>query len=614
MDLADLVNLAERRPTTERPRPLKVQKWDYEPWGKAGQACTQRHFHRAAARLTPAWLTFLILVAGRQSGKTESAAAELVQTMLYRPGTHSILLAPTYKIAQAAIRKVLRLTEALSGWRWNSTSKELTAPNGSIWTVFSADNKESVRGPSVSGVFWLDEAAFLPEQAWTTALAALSAAPKDVLVIATTTPAGKNWVHEEFTSESEANESFRFRTKDSPFANTALVEKMRSKMTAEKAAQEFDAHFVDNLLLAFPDRSRLWVSSFPGHKERPRNALGVDLGKEQDWVVLTACNQWGEATPLGRWQHVEWPETQRRVAAEARRLSAVVVLDTGGPAGGPGGVLADYLESDGVEVVRVNTASRGTKAKVVEQARADVQWGRLSILANDLYEQFEHELARFQGLKRVLQGQEVMVYEGPQVLGEHDDCVISLCLANWGRHHAWEMRERVFSVPEIKPADVEAHAKWPCYFSAVGGGDPSFVVAAHDGHRGILVIQAAESCPHDRERWLQAVKRAKTPVFHQREDDATHAELARAGVARQPVLYNEASAIELVNKLLELGKIKVAVGAEDLIRRLSQNYYLEKGKPAQDPLVSCLLTLCIGVSRIAQGQVSGIQIGGRISL
>lgn len=48
-------------------------------------------------------------------------------------------------------------------------------------------------------------------------------------------------------------------------------------------------------------------------------------------------------------------------------------------------------------------------------------------------DQLDHELARFQCIKRVLHGQEVNVYEGPQLPGEHDDTVIALALANWGR-------------------------------------------------------------------------------------------------------------------------------------------------------------------------------------
>ena len=60
--------------------------------------------------------------------------------------------------------------------------------------------------------------------------------------------------------------------------------------------------------------------------------------------------------------------------------------------------------------------------------------------------QLRHELTTFQGIKRVHRGQEVMVYEGPQLEGEHDDCVISLCLANWGRVHG----ERGEPEPELE--------------------------------------------------------------------------------------------------------------------------------------------------------------------
>lgn len=419
----------------------ELQLTPYVPWW------AQRQFHRPAAiDLDDDGLPsmrhwrFRVVVAARQTGKTEAGARELIAVMGGEPGTYSALLAPTYQIARAAVDKVLAIVAelGLEGWDWREQKKRLTAPNGSVFAVFSADRKETVRGPTITGLLWIDEAAFLAQGARDAAYGALTG-NMTARVVITTTPKGMNWVHGEFTADESDTMRLRFRSSDSPYTDQALVERLRRSMSAEMFAQEFEAEFVESLLLPFPSelRDQLWVDPGSFEARDPAtagNVLGVDLGREQDWCVVTLCNDFGEATPLARWQRERWPETLQRVLSLAQAHKATCVIDTGGPAGGPGGVLADFLEDKGVEVVRVRTNHSGTKGQIVEQCRADAQWNRLHVVRNEHFQQLDHELGVFQGVKRVYQGREIHVYEGPQVPGEHDDCVISLCLANWGRH------------------------------------------------------------------------------------------------------------------------------------------------------------------------------------
>lgn len=451
---------AGRRPVHRYP--VQGIPWEFEPWW------AQRMFLRPVdVRLVPAsevaqamdsgnvvveyrdGKPFRIVVAGRQSGKTEVAARKLLQIMGTEPGSYSALLAPTYKIAQAAIDKILGVMkecklEAL-GWKWLEQKKRLEAPNGSVFAVFSADRKETVRGPTIDGVLWIDEGAFLSETARDAAYGALVGNQSGRVMI-TTTPCGMNWVHREFTDEDEESVRdtvrIRFRSEDSPYSNKAMIRRLRRKMTKEKGQQEFDAEFVASLFMVFPPEilEQLWVDGMEKRAPKEaRNVLGVDLGKLQDWVVVTLGNRFLEFQPLKRWQRTDWPETQRRVSTLARQHNAIVVLDQGA-GGGYGDVLADYLkaEENPVRVVMFRTASRGMKAAAVEDMKASAEWGKLSILRNGLFDVYNDELAKFQGQKRVHQGQEITVYEGPQIQGEHDDCPISLMLAHWGSKHAWE--------------------------------------------------------------------------------------------------------------------------------------------------------------------------------
>lgn len=422
-DLKSVLVSMQRRELPVRRVAGRLRAISYEPWW--GQRMASRS--RAETR---------VVVAARQVGKSVWSAYEVLRTALDRPGSYSAVLAPTYQIAQTAIDRIRNLAAEVPGVEWKEQKKRFVLANGSTIAVFSADRKEVVRGPTIDGVLWVDEGAYLSEKAYEAALGALSAGGGRVII--TTTPAGKNWVYKEFVSRDPGNASLRFRSSDSPYCNPDRVARLRKKMSVEKAAQEFDAVFVENLLLAFPDASSLFVPGFPSRKDEEdlRNVLGVDLGKEHDWLVVTLMNKYGEARVLGRWRHTKWTESVPRLVAMARDHRALVVLDHGA-GGGYGGVLIDFLEADSVSVLPVKTAVTGTKAQIVEQCRADVQWERIHLLENEYSPQVRHELATFQGIKRVHRGQEVMVYEGPQLEGEHDDCVISLCLANWGRVHGW---------------------------------------------------------------------------------------------------------------------------------------------------------------------------------
>lgn len=441
-----------------RERTLRGVTSDYVPWA------AQRMIHRApleAGERRPP--DFTVVVAARQVGKTVAAAQELVRVMCEKPGSYSILLAPTYQISLTAVRTVLGAFEGYGIPHDHKVQrKEIQLASGATWKVFSADRKESVRGPTINGLFMVDEAAYLSSRAWEAALGALVAVAKPQVLI-TTTPAGKNWVWIEWCNKD--NVQLRCRSADSPYANHALIQRMRAKMSKEKAAQEFDAVFVDALLLAFPERTELWVDKFPDHdpKEPRDNVLGVDLGKEQDYVVVTLANTFGEFTPLGRWRRTDWPTTVDRIAAYAKRFRALVVIDSGYGYGTP---CAEYLQRDhGVETELVNTAVIRTKAEIVEAARTDVQYCRITMLKVQtptdarmdddrekapLWEVYDDELGRFQMLTQARDGEDVTKYRAPDLPGEHDDCPISFCLANWGRLHAYEGRWRSPETPDFK--------------------------------------------------------------------------------------------------------------------------------------------------------------------
>ncbi len=411
---------------------------DYTPW------LAQRLVARSSAERR-------VIVAARQVGKTMHAAFEVLRVAFERPGSTSAILAPTKQYLRRSIKKLQAFAQEVPGVHWKEGRFRFELENGSTIECVSGEQQdgEGIRGLTVDGILWIDEAALVDDKAFQVAKNTLLATQGTLLI--TTTPVGRNWVWREYTRESSAGSEsegeatlarFRFRAQDSPFIASARLERHRREALPEAAAQELDAMFVDEVFRPFPDLSRLFVKRFPdrGAKAALSNVLGVDLGERQDWTVVTLMNAFGEAVVLGRWQHVEWVHGMEEIARLALLHDAIVVVDDG--VGAPVGGAVEYeLRTRGVKKVeRVHTAAPGVKQELVELARGDVYHGRVHVLrdesdddAKELADQLRHELTNFQGVRRVQHGREVTSYHGLRVEGEHDDCVISLCLANWGR-------------------------------------------------------------------------------------------------------------------------------------------------------------------------------------
>ena len=372
-----------------------------------------------------------------------------MRLILARPGTESCLLMPTYKSTKAALRHLRRAVAPLGARvRWKEVDKCFCFANSSLLYVRTAEDKEGVptRGLTLDGVLWVDEAGYVPQAAWEAARLT-QAAVADPKVIVTGTPCGRNWLYGEWRAgvpgphKNALNASFRFRSLDSPYCNAEFVADLRRKLGATRAMQELNAQFLGDAGAAFhpDDIAALFMSELPLRGEQ--RTLGVDFAKEQDFTVCTLMNEFGEAWVLGRWRHVAWPDTEARVTRFAKDNEAVVVLDVG-HGGGYGGAMKDYLERSlgPGQILAVRTGNLGVKAQLCEALMSDLQNRRLRVAKGEYTPHLRHELTFFEKHREVVGGSERFRYHGPQGDGEddHDDCVISLALANWGRIHGWD--------------------------------------------------------------------------------------------------------------------------------------------------------------------------------
>lgn len=161
------------------------------------------------------------LVAGRRGGKTLSASWEVLFYALhpreYWRDAHGIdsdeplwiwVLSKSYKTVTPALRafqKALKKAGLVKGrdYEFNKTERVFEFPDGTLVEFKTADDPDNLRGPGLH-ILWIEEAAMLPDaEAWNVIRPALS----DTLglLIATTTPKGRNWYWDEFWQKLEAD-------------------------------------------------------------------------------------------------------------------------------------------------------------------------------------------------------------------------------------------------------------------------------------------------------------------------------------------------------------------------------------------------------------------------
>lgn len=206
---------------------------------------------------------FRHLVAGRRGGKTLSAAWEMLYYLLNPQQFHRDVhnkesqqkllcwvLTKDYPAGLPALltfREVLREAGMENGkdYKENRGNRWFEFENGSFLFFKTADEPDSLRGAGLD-ILWMDEAAFIPnEDAWNVVRPSLS--DKLGIVIATTTPSGKNWFYDEFWSDDALTDENIGRVEywsiHNPYFSREEWEYVKSRFHPLLFKQEFQAAF-----------------------------------------------------------------------------------------------------------------------------------------------------------------------------------------------------------------------------------------------------------------------------------------------------------------------------------------------------------------------------------
>lgn len=395
----------------------------YHPWSK------QEEVHASEAR-------FRVVIAGRQSGKSITAVAEISQWAMEEPKRVLWWLTANYEVKDKAWRDLTAHIPLEYIKKQNESQRLILLGNGSRIVIKSADGKDSLVSEQLDGLIG-DEFCQWRESAWMQVRPMLNVKMAPVVFVGT--PRGRNWGWKLWLRGQKllpvghpqqgfpnpdydpAYASFHWRTAESPYSQPIEIEQARRDMHPDWYRQEYEAEIIDNAAAVFRNIASC-IKRMPAQPDAFM-CLGVDLGRKMDRSAVVAMNGRREVVEVFTMQS-DWPIQKQRIAEMAFKYNArrIVVDSTG-----PGDPIARDLIHAGFPVEEyVITGGGASKHQLIDGLRIAVQQANVSFPdQGDLIREMEaYEYAISETSKRI-------TYSAPE--GEHDDLVVALALALHGQ-------------------------------------------------------------------------------------------------------------------------------------------------------------------------------------
>lgn len=381
----------------------------------AGQQKLEQAFVVSGARYRTA-------ACGRRFGKSVFAQRLLSRAVCH--GLPAAYFAQSYKLLEDTWRSMVGILAPgiVSSSRVEHRVEML---GGGILEGWTLDDRDAGRSRKY-GLVIIDEAGLCPHlgETWNNAIRpTLSDLEGGAWFLGT--PKGRGYFYEMFMrgADAERPEYFAYRatTHDNPHIKPAEIEAMRQSMTDRAYRQEILAEFLEDgggvfRFVREAATSSPLAAGEPGHQY----AIGVDWGRENDATVYAVFDvAERRMVALDRMLRTDYALQRTRLHALASAFGRPTILAEANSMGAP---VIEQLQREGLHVVPFVT-SNATKAQIVDALALGLERREVALLNDPV---LIAELEAFES-QRLPSG--MLRYGAPE--GQHDDCVMAVCLAFW---------------------------------------------------------------------------------------------------------------------------------------------------------------------------------------
>lgn len=390
--------------------------------------------HEGQRRVHESTASRRILACGVRWGKTRAAAMESLAAML-QPRDRSMgwVCAPTYDLAEKVFREIVviaaeHLRHRIVVLKEHEKRVVIRNMSGGISEMRSrsADNPVSLLG---EGLDWLvvDEAAQLKPVIWQSYLSQRLIDRKGWALLIST-PRGKGWfydLHRRGQARVDADfESWNLPSWTNPYLDRALIEAERARVPERVFQQEYGGQFLEGSGQVFRSVRDCATGTFQNPIPEKYYYAGLDLAKTEDYTVLVIVNSKCEVVFVDRFHRIDWHLQVARIKGALDRYNrASVTVDSTGK----GEPVFEALRGEGCRANPYAFTSK-SKAALIDNLSLMLEKRLVVLPKPDLWPEGIDELESF----------EYSVTENGTTrtnapAGIHDDCVIALALACWGR-------------------------------------------------------------------------------------------------------------------------------------------------------------------------------------
>lgn len=344
------------------------------------------------------------------------------------------IVAPTYELSRKVytyvIKFLLKVEPNIKRYMTDRPAPQIKLRED-IWIQCkSTTEPQSLLGEELDMLI-LDEAANISKKIWFDYLIPTTASKiRKCQSFFISTPRGKNWFHDLWVVAKENEAAFHYTSLDGVSIGEKEWERLKASSPKDMFQQNFEATFLEEAASVFRGVKEI-VSPNCLSEPKPgaQYIMGVDLAQINDFTVLSMLDRsTNTMVAFDRFQKLSYPLQIKRIHELANKYNrAKIVLELNNV----GAPVAQTLQENGARVEGFKTVGtiskdfekKGSKQQAIEKLAVDIENKNLTIPAWDIL------IDELQAFSCELTGAGNIKYGAPE--GYHDDCVMSLALANW---------------------------------------------------------------------------------------------------------------------------------------------------------------------------------------
>lgn len=368
--------------------------------------------HTGQQKVLDSKARFKVLLCGRRWGK--SLISQIISIIGIINGKHIAYVTPTYALSKIFFQDIIKLLPVKLISSANKTELVITLITGGSLSFLTGERLDNFRGRKFHTCI-IDESAHIPdlENAWLNSIRpTLTDYKGDALFIST--PRGKNYffaLYNKGLNKEDGYESFHFTSYDNPHISPDEIDAARNELPEAAFNQEYLAEPGENTNNPFGTQN-ITDNTISILSNKETKVMGIDLGKHNDYTVITGLDEDGAMSYFERFKSPWAPTIQKIKLLPQYVLKAV-------DSTGVGDAVFEQLSTTCHNITGFKFTST-SKPQIVMELVKDLELGKVKvneITANEMAV-FEYKIQPSGHIK----------YEAQS--GFHDDTVMALAMAN----------------------------------------------------------------------------------------------------------------------------------------------------------------------------------------